>query len=551
MSQSSAAPPHVYVADVSSDQQINLGEQNGAAVRISGKLRSSSELGSAGADSEDEILRPWPAHEDDARRSGVREDVRPAADFNFGRTPRDPKFPLPTRLSRASLAVLHSVDRLPPLVYPKAGKKRAMLALRRLRVAARPLVRTNATLQSTLASSPSPPPPPTNAKPADAESTSTATVDASEGKNTRGRHKRSYPTRRPHIDLEHPREWRRALAPGVLPAYDEALRVIYADAKAVQKEAQEVREKLEKGELKGEEAEKERKRLDVLDVMGEVNLPEVRWKAANGMADLNKPVYRHLVEKRWREDGALDLLMERVYQMQVIPDLIPELHPSLDLRVNFPEPPPESLYLRTRVKRKYAAVEPGTYLLNEQTRKPPRLYTTVFHTDPRLYTLLMVDPDVPDEENASFTTYLHWLQCVTPFSVRLCADDALLPDLMSHCRRRRPPSTSPRPTHPTSRPTPPAGTPYHRYVLLVLPQSSPTERITVPTGIERLGFDVRKFVEEYGLRVNGGGVHIWRAVWDEDSSKVWNDVLKLPEPRYGFAPKPDPYAEVKSKPKYV
>ncbi|KAA1475448.1 PEBP-like protein [Dentipellis sp. KUC8613] len=408
-----------------------------------------------------------------------------------------------------------------------------MLALRRLRVAARPLVRTNATLQSTPASSPSPPPPPSTAKPADAESKDAAATDAPEGKNTRGRRKRSYPTRRPHIDLEHPREWRRALAPGVLPAYDEALRVIYADAKAVQKEAQEVREKLEKGELKGEEAEKERKRLDVLDVMGEVNLPEVRWKAANGMADLNKPVYRHLVEKRWREDGALDLLMERVYQMHVVPDLVPELQPSLDLRVNFPEPPPESLYLRTRVKRKYAAVEPGTYLLNERTRKPPRLYTTVFHTDPRLYTLLMVDPDVPDEENASFTTYLHWLQP----NVTLSTSTTTLNLPTTHT--------------PYIPPHPARGTPYHRYVLLLLPQSSPTERISVPTGIERLGFDVRKFVEEHGLRVDGGGVHMWRAVWDEDSSKVWTDVLKLPEPRFGFAPKPDPYAEIKSKPKYI
>ena len=26
-----------------------------------------------------------------------------------------------------------------------------------------------------------------------------------------------------------------------------------------------------------------------------------------------------------------------------------------------------------------------------QTRKPPMLYTTVFHTDTRLYTMLMVD----------------------------------------------------------------------------------------------------------------------------------------------------------------
>ena len=58
--------------------------------------------------------------------------------------------------------------------------------------------------------------------------------------------------------------------------------------------------------------------------------------------------------------------MERIYQMKVVPDLLPALHPSIDLRVNYPEKPPESVYLRTRVKRKYRQVEPGVFLLPEQ-----------------------------------------------------------------------------------------------------------------------------------------------------------------------------------------
>ena len=36
----------------------------------------------------------------------------------------------------------------------------------------------------------------------------------------------------------------------------------------------------------------------------------------------------------------------------------------------------------------------------------------MFHTDTRLYTLLMVDLDVPHPESQSFTTYLHWMQYV-------------------------------------------------------------------------------------------------------------------------------------------
>lgn len=52
--------------------------------------------------------------------------------------------------------------------------------------------------------------------------------------------------------------------------------------------------------------------------------------------------------------------------MNVIPDVLPSLHPSIDLRLSFPEPPPLSTYLRTRTRRKYQPVEPGSYLVPEQ-----------------------------------------------------------------------------------------------------------------------------------------------------------------------------------------
>lgn len=58
--------------------------------------------------------------------------------------------------------------------------------------------------------------------------------------------------------------------------------------------------------------------------------------------------------------------MERIHQMNVVPDLLPSLHPSLDLRINFPEGPPKSVYRRSRMKRRYTHVEPGVFLLPEQ-----------------------------------------------------------------------------------------------------------------------------------------------------------------------------------------
>ena len=97
--------------------------------------------------------------------------------------------------------------------------------------------------------------------------------------------------------------------------------------------------------------------------------------------------------------------MERIHQMHVVPDVVPDLHPSLDLRVSFPEH--QTKVVSTAPKYKF--VEPGVYLLPEQVRflaasrcttllnrnktiDPPRIHKDVFHTDERLYTLVMVDP---------------------------------------------------------------------------------------------------------------------------------------------------------------
>ncbi|KAJ6569513.1 phosphatidylethanolamine-binding protein [Mycena capillaripes] len=208
------------------------------------------------------------------------------------------------------------------------------------------------------------------------------------------------------------------------------------------------------------EAELERLRSEqrALDVLSEVNLPEVRWSVANAMADMGIPSHRHLVEQRWRKDGDLDLLMERLHQMHVIPDALPVLHPSLDLHVTARLMPEhfESLMKRNRSQRRvntFKEVVPGNYLTPRQTRVPPKLYANVFHTDVRLYTMLLVDLDVPDEANQTYTTFLHWLKPNIPLSA---THTGRIPLLNTHTRYI--------PPHPQR------GTPYHRYALLLLPQ---------------------------------------------------------------------------------
>ncbi|KAG6809515.1 hypothetical protein H0H92_015961 [Tricholoma furcatifolium] len=436
-----------------------------------------------------------------------------------------------------------------------------MLALRRLRVPHSALLRrANATLQTTTTPDSAPPPvaaattQPSKPKPAPAP----APVPAEAEKNTtqgRRRRRTPIPPKRPEISLAKPREWNRPVAPNVIPAYDLALDLITKDSYRLTQEAKAVRKEVlaldaqvrelgwgtEEAQALEEELEQKRKKLRILEVQSQINVPEVRWKVANAMADMTNPAHRHLVEQKWRNDGDLDLLMERLHQMNVIPDVLPDLRPTVDIHV----------VARTTIKERettqkvHTTVEPGTFLLAGQAS------ATISRDN-------LARLDVPDEDTQSFRTYLHWLKPNIPLSattqsrINLHGDTPYIP------------------------PHPQQGTPYHRYVLLLLPQphldhlnvdSRPLNaeaRSTpdVPTSVnldippvtaeERRNFDVRAFVEKWGLnKVPGGGAHMWREVWSQKVSDIYENILKEPEPRFGRPPKEDPYLEYKQRKRYV
>ncbi|KAI0668656.1 PEBP-like protein [Trametes maxima] len=418
-----------------------------------------------------------------------------------------------------------------------------MLALRRLprftpRIAS---VRGNATLEAASQSQSTAAPPPSPSVTAKSSASHKSTSGNADAKGSSSGGKQNSGGRQPAQQAT--RGWCRPIAKGVEPAYDYALRYILKDAGFIRKELEQLRAAVAAEEKKPEDQRSEatleemRQRVGILEIQSEANLPNVRWNARNGLADMNQPIYRHLVEQRWREEGDLDLLMERIYQMSVVPDMLPELRPSFDLRIKYAEPPPKDNYLRTRVKRKLKQVEPGIFLVPEQTRRQPEISMTLFHTDTRLYTLLMVDLDIPDPETQSFTSYLHWLQPNIPLSAFTTSPTV---PLDTHTRYV--------PPHPQR------GTPYHRYVLLMLPQTSPTEPIDIPVFSEadRLGFNFRAFAEQYGFNgVRGGGAHMWREVWDETVSHIYQHTLKKEEPRFGKLPRADPYAEIKRSKKYL
>lgn len=152
---------------------------------------------------------------------------------------------------------------------------------------------------------------------------------------------------------------------------------------------------------------------------------------------------------------------------------------------------------------------------------------TVFHPETRYYTLLMVDPDVPDPARRGFTTYLHWLQWVT-FHLASCQDanGDVRPNIALRAGKT---VLQPHPHTGYVPPHPQRGTAYHRYTLLLLPHAStagePIRVAHIGEG-ERRGFDVRAFCGKYGLDGGlGGGVHMWREVWDATVSDIYKHTL--------------------------
>ncbi|KPV74569.1 uncharacterized protein RHOBADRAFT_45059 [Rhodotorula graminis WP1] len=285
--------------------------------------------------------------------------------------------------------------------------------------------------------------------------------------------------------------------PGSLPAYDHALAYIQQDRDA--KLAQ-----LEDLKAKGDA---DPSVLDKLEVEAWSNDPETRWRAKHGHGDFSKPVYRHLAERAWRNDGDLAILMQRVTQMHVTPDLLPEIKPVADVRLTVAG----------------STIEPGSYTKPADTRQALDVSVQVYHAEERLYTLLVVDPDVPDEFNQTFSTFAHLLIPNIPLSATSSSplDLSSLSSTLSYV-----------PPHPQN------GTPYHRYTVLLLEQ--PESLSLSPDSTSRDAFSVREFVVEHKLEPRG--ISFFRQKWDKDVSAIYKEVLDRPEPRYGRPPKMDLYA---------
>ena len=213
--------------------------------------------------------------------------------------------------------------------------------------------------------------------------------------------------------------------------------------------------------------------------------------------DMNRPIYRHLADKKWRSYKRR-ILMQRISQMYIVPDMFQHLDPTAEVLLAFGR--------RT--------IQPGEFVDSRISEKPARLRIQPFDKGERLVTVAVMDADVPDEERDAFTSRCHFLavnipvsptSTSVPFSKLSKEEHIVLPWLPPYAQK---------------------GAPYHRLGIFVLqqPGSGPEASKLDITALQksmanrRDRFRARGFAQNYGLQPIG--VHLFRSKWDEGTDAV-------------------------------
>jgi large subunit ribosomal protein L35 len=237
-----------------------------------------------------------------------------------------------------------------------------------------------------------------------------------------------------------------------------------------------------------------RRHVEHLKILADANDPLVRKRFEDGLADMAKPIYRHYAERKWRA-YARKLLVQRIRQFHIVPDVLPKLEPELDA---------ELFFRKTKVG-------PGDVVGSLVSESAPRLRVQAFDRGQRLLTVAVVDPDVPDVANDRFSKRCHFLAANVPVDPtttslplgRIRADDQLaVPWLPAFAQK---------------------GAPYHRLAIVLLEQPHPTDKIDAAALRERFaasrdGFSVKALAQQFALRPVG--FTMFRSVWDENTASV-------------------------------
>jgi large subunit ribosomal protein L35 len=232
------------------------------------------------------------------------------------------------------------------------------------------------------------------------------------------------------------------------------------------------------------------------------------------LGDMNKPIYRYLADRKWREYRRL-VLMQRITQMKVIPDVLPSIDPSVDVKLAFVPP-----YTFSRRGLEYGDlskgiragdfhyVQPGEFVDSQTSENPCWLNVQSFERGERLVTVVIIDPDVPNLQKDGFDYRCHFLATnipITPLqrTINLSnlskSSQLLLPWIPPHAQK---------------------GSPYHRLSVFVLQQKDniPIDVSVASQHVKPENFVLRSFRDRHLLKPIGA--HLFRAKWDEGTAEV-------------------------------
>lgn len=299
-----------------------------------------------------------------------------------------------------------------------------------------------------------------------------------------------------------------------MPAYDEALSFLSSHSASLAAKIATV--DTDHASLSADDRAALKESLEIAATINDPAMLAAFQASSPSGYDARNPAFRHLRERVWRKDsGVLEKVMQRCTLMHVLPDVIPAITPTVDVQLAFGEGDGF-----TDHQSNGGDVLVGAFVPASASITPPKLDVTVFHTQPKRYTLAIVDPDQPDEQNQCFTTSLLALK----HDVELSATAHSSIDLASNMVAEYIP------------PHPQQGSNYHRYTVLLFeqPSSPPSEQSAIDIAKNRHNFQLANYISTYNLIP--AGIHFWRAKWSPDSaeaiSTIYRDILSkyLPPP---------------------
>ncbi|GAB1206485.1 hypothetical protein APSETT445_005174 [Aspergillus pseudonomiae] len=291
--------------------------------------------------------------------------------------------------------------------------------------------------------------------------------------------------------------------------FQEARQVLLADREEKLKDIVSMREKIARlqavptEEAGGEQVKKSRLvamelHLERLKILADINDPLVKKKFEDGQVDYRRyeqAIYRYLADKKWREYRR-KILVQRITQMKVIPDVLPHCDPTVDTKLYFGRSP----------------VQPGEFVNSRVSTSAPKLDVQLFERGEKLVTIAVVDADVPNVEKDGFDYRMHYLAVNVPISaVSTKVDLSAL-------------SSESQVVLPWLPPVAQKGSPYHRLSVFIMEQkdSKPLDFAAVKAKeTTRDNKLLRTLQARYHLKPIGA--HLFRTEWDSTMAEVMKE----------------------------